>query len=85
MIDLALILGTSAGILTTSSMIPQVFRIIQRKETKDISLLMFLSLAIGIFIWFVYGIIINQIPIIIFNAISFILASIIIGFKIKYG
>jgi MtN3 and saliva related transmembrane protein len=78
------ILGLTAAIFTTISLFPQLLKIWRTKSTKDISMGMFSLFCSGVFLWFVYGIFINNLPIIIANSIAFIQAIIIIGFKAKY-
>jgi MtN3 and saliva related transmembrane protein len=46
---------------------------------------MYIVLASGIFLWTLYGILINDLPVIVANAISLVLASIVLILKIKYG
>lgn len=77
-------LGLIAATLTTLSFVPQVVKTWKMKETRDISLSMFVMLAIGIVLWMVYGFIIQDLPVILANCMSFILTTIIIYFKIKY-
>ncbi len=79
-----ILLGLIAGFLTTIAFVPQVIRIWKLKETKDISLATFLLFLIGIILWLIYGILKSDIPIIIFNSITIVLASIILLFKLKY-
>ena len=79
------VVGLLAGTLTTISFFPQVIKTIRTKETKDLSLAMYIVLAIGIFLWTTYGFLIKDIPVILANSISFILASIILFYKIRYG
>ncbi len=78
------IIGLAAAILTTLSFLPQVIRVVKTKSTKDISLAMFIIFCIGIFLWLIYGIIIKDTPIIIANAATFILAGIILVYKIRF-
>ena len=78
------LLGLIAATMTTLSFVPQVIRTWKLKETRDISLSMFVMLAIGIILWTVYGFIIQDLPVILANCASFILTAIIIFFKIKY-
>jgi MtN3 and saliva related transmembrane protein len=84
-IDYIAVLGLIAGTLTTASFFPQVLKTIKIKETKDLSLSMYIVLATGIFMWTVYGILIGSVPVILANAVSFILATIILILKVKYG
>ena len=68
------ILGFIAGILTTTALVPQFIKSFQTRSTKDISLWMLVIFCTGVFIWLIYGILIHVLPIIIFNALSFVLA-----------
>ena len=79
------IIGLIAGTLTTLSFLPQVTKIIKTKETKDLSLAMYVVLATGMFLWIVYGIFIGSLPVVLANLISFILAMTVLIFKIRYG
>lgn len=79
------ILGFLAAIGTTSSFIPQVIHIIKTKNTKGISLSMYIIFTTGIFCWLLYGCFLGATPIILANAVTFILALIILIFKIKLG
>jgi len=78
------LIGLSAAAMTTISFIPQVIKTWKIKETRDISLPMFLMLAVGIVLWTVYGFIIQDLPVILANCVSFILTAIIIFFKVRY-
>jgi MtN3 and saliva related transmembrane protein len=78
------IIGSLAGICTTVSTIPQAIKTMKMKETKDLSLWMYIILNIGVIFWFVYGIGIKEWPIIIANGVTLIFTSIILGYKIKY-
>lgn len=78
-------LGLVAGVLTTASFIPQVLQCVRTRHTKDLSLPMYLALAFGIALWFIYGMLIHQPPVILANGVSFILVSIVLYLKFKYG
>lgn len=78
------IIGFTAGALTTLAFLPQVIKAWKTKQTKDVSLLTFIALVIGISLWLVYGIFIVSLPIIIANAISLILVSTMLILKIMY-
>ena len=79
------ILGLAAGICTTLSFVPQVVRIVKFKETRDISLMMYVILDFGICLWFIYGIMINDLPVIVANGVAMLLTSTILFFKYRYG
>ncbi|MBI5969697.1 MAG: SemiSWEET transporter [Deltaproteobacteria bacterium] len=78
-------LGVIAGIITTASFLPQVIKTWKTRHTKDISIYMFLLLVFGMLLWLLYGIVKADIPLILANAVTIGLASIILFFKIKHG
>ncbi len=82
--DYTTILGLVAGVLTTIAFLPQVIKIWKSKSTKDISLGMYVIFITGTVFWFVYGIALRQLPIILVNVVMIVLASIILALKIKY-
>jgi MtN3 and saliva related transmembrane protein len=79
------IIGFVAGTLTTISFLPQVIKTFKTKQTKDISIAMYIVLATGLFTWTVYGILMGALPIILANLFALILALIILILKIRHG
>lgn len=77
-------IGSIAAILTTLSFVPQAIQVIKTKDTSGISLGMYIMFVTGVFLWFVHGIKINDFPVIGANAVTFIFASIILFYKVKY-
>ncbi len=77
------IIGYLAAVLTTVAFIPQVIKVIKTKNTRDISLLMYIIFVLGILFWELYGILRSDMPIIIANFITLFLASIILIKKMK--
>jgi len=82
--DLSFYLGIAAGLLCTISFLPQVFKIYKQKSARDISLVTFITFALGVFIWLIYGITIKEIPIILANGFTLFLVALIIVMKLKY-
>jgi len=78
-------IGLAAAVFTTIAFLPQAVKSIKTKKTRDISLPMYVIFTIGVFLWLVYGILIFDIPLILANGITFILAGIILALKIKHG
>jgi MtN3 and saliva related transmembrane protein len=78
-------IGFMAGALTTTSFLPQVIKSFKLKETKDISLTMYIAIGVGILLWLVYGLYLGALPIILANLVSFVLVLIILILKIRYG
>jgi MtN3 and saliva related transmembrane protein len=79
------IIGTIAGILTTTAFIPQVLRTWRTKSVEDLSLTMLVTFLFGIGGWLVYGIRLGEPPIIVSNLVTIVLTLIRIGFKLRYG
>ena len=78
-------LGLIAGAITTISFLPQVIRIFKLKSAHEISLTFTILFLIGISCWLAYGFYLRLTPIILWNAISGILALTLIYAKLKYG
>ncbi len=74
-----------AATLTTAAFVPQALHIIRHKETKAISLLMYVAFAVGVAFWLLFGFMIWNWPMIVANAITLALALAIIAMKLKYG
>ena len=69
------IIGTEKNAIST---------IIKTKNTKGISLPMYILFTIGVACWLLYGIYFGMLPVIIANFITLALALVILTFKIKY-
>jgi MtN3 and saliva related transmembrane protein len=82
--DAITIIGLTAALFTTVSLFPQLMRIWRTKSAKDISTGMFSLFCGGVFLWFVYGVFVNDYPIIIANSLAFVQAAVILFFKAKY-
>jgi len=82
--DWILLIGLAAAVLTTSSFVPQIVKIIRTKGTKDISLLMYVVITIGFFLWLLYGVLREDPAIIFANVIALILGLFVLVLKIKY-
>jgi len=77
--------GLLAAVCTTIAFLPQVIKTIKLKETKDISLIMYIVLTTGIVLWIIYGILIKDFPVMIANAVTFILSATVLFLKVKHG
>jgi len=64
------VLGIAAGVFTSFSMIPQLIKVIREKNVEDLSLVMILVLVTGVSLWVWYGLVRNELPIIISNAFA---------------
>ncbi len=64
------VLGLMAGMLTTIGFIPQLVKGYRTKCMHDVSLTMPVLLSFGLALWFLYGVILGDIPIMLWNLIS---------------
>jgi MtN3 and saliva related transmembrane protein len=83
--DKITIIGLIAASMTTISFVPQAIQVIRTKDTKGLSLTMYILFTCGIILWLTYGLLIWDIPIILCNTITLVLAFTILGMKIKHG
>jgi MtN3 and saliva related transmembrane protein len=83
-IDNVSMLGFVAGGLTTLAFLPQVVKAMRTRSTHDISLGMVTLTSTGIFLWFLYGLCLGSLPIILPNLISFIFTFTLLLLKIRY-
>jgi MtN3 and saliva related transmembrane protein len=77
------LLGNVAAFLTTISFLPQALQTIRTKDTKSLSLPMYLLFFIGVLLWVAHGVTINNTPLIVGNSITAGLAGIILFYKIR--
>ena len=77
-------IGYAAALLTTFSSIPQIIRVYKLKESRDISLWTASVLSAGILLWFIHGILIVDLPVILANGVSLGLSVLMFGLVVKY-
>jgi MtN3 and saliva related transmembrane protein len=78
------IVGFIAGLVTTSANLPQVWKTFRNKSGEGLSFRMLLTLAIGLGLWIVYGIMSKSLPLIVTNTIVLLLILLLIGMKLKF-
>jgi len=78
------VIGLIAAACTTFAYVPQAVKTIKTKDTKSLSLLTYWIMTVGIVLCLSYGILKNDLPIIIANTITLLFAGIILILKIKY-
>lgn len=82
--SIEILVSAVAATLTTAAFVPQAMHIIRYKETRAISLFMYVSFATGVALWLLFGAMIGNWPIMVSNAITLLLALAIIAMKLKY-
>jgi len=77
--------GLVAGTLTSIASIPQVVKTLKTRHVRDISVWQPLFLAFGVALWMLYGILINDLPLILANITPLVCNVVLTGMKIRYG
>jgi len=78
------LVGFAAGTLCTLAYLPQALHSFRTKSVSDISLVMLVSLNIGLLLWVAYGVMIRSLPIILPNAVTFLLAFPLLVMKLRF-
>jgi MtN3 and saliva related transmembrane protein len=82
--SLASLTGFAAGTLCTLAYLPQALHSFRTKSVRDISLIMLVSLNVGLLLWVGYGYLIHSLPIILPNAVTFLLAFPLLVMKVRF-
>jgi len=77
-------LGLFGAFLSSVTFIPQVYKTWQTRHVKDLSLTMMMIVVTSTVVWLVYGIYLLLWPVIICNAIMFVLSSLLVYFKLSF-
>ena len=77
------LLATVAGILSTSSFVPQVVKAWRERDTGAISKHMYMVTVTAFVLWSAYGFLIGSWPMMVFNLLSLALSATILVFKIR--
>ncbi len=76
------VIGTIAAVLSVASFLPQAWRIIKTRNTKDLATTMWILSTSAFALWSVYGILMGEFPIIVPNVICLVLAGFILVMKV---
>lgn len=83
--ELSDVLGYAAATLTTVSFVPQAWRTFRTKDVSGISLKMYSVFTVGVAVWLAYGIVLGEIPMMIANSVSLVLACALLVMRVRYG
>ena len=77
-------IGYAAALCTTSAFLPQAYVAIKHRDTKSLSLAMYIIFLSGLLLWLIYGVIKNDWALIVANTITASLAALILLTKLRY-
>ena len=78
-------LGLLAGVLTSCAVLPQIYRAFRTRQVRDISVWQPVLLVVGMGLWLLYGILIDDLPLIAANIFSISCNLILIFMKLFYA
>lgn len=79
------LVGTAGAVLTTLCWLPQALKTLREKETRGLSLPATAAFTGGVGLWLIYGLAIDDWPLIGSNAVTLLLMSAILTMKLRYG
>lgn len=77
------IIGGIAALCTTVAFVPQVLQSWRTRDLSGISLPMYTTFTTGVALWLIYGILNHDWPVIIANAITVVLAGVVLLLKLQ--
>jgi MtN3 and saliva related transmembrane protein len=80
--DAATLVGALATLCSTTSFVPQAWKVIRTRDTASISRRMYIITVIGFSLWLTYGLLLGQWPLILTNGICLLLSAFILTMKL---
>ena len=80
--DIATLVGAGATLCSTTSFVPQAWKVIRTRDTSAISKRMYIVTVVGFALWLAYGILLGQWPLILTNGICLALSAFILVMKL---
>ncbi len=77
------LIGLIAAFCTTAAFVPQVIQIIRTGNVDGISLQMYAIFTFGVAMWLTYGIIMQDLPMMLANLVTLILAAMVLGLTLR--
>jgi MtN3 and saliva related transmembrane protein len=78
------IISYFAATLTTASFVPQAILTLKTRDTESLSLGMYSCFTLGVLGWLIYGVYLDDKAIIVANAVTLLLSSSILFFKLYH-
>jgi MtN3 and saliva related transmembrane protein len=79
------LLGYAAATLTTLSFVPQAWRTFRTRDVSGISLRMYSAFTLGVAFWLAYGIVLGEIPMMLANGITLVLACAVLVMRLRFA
>ncbi len=82
--DSTTLIGLGAAFCTSVAFLPQVIRNFRRRSAGDLSLLGFSVFTLGVLLWLAYGLLMDDLPIIVANVFTLAVNLINLGQVLWY-
>ncbi len=79
------LLGISAGVLTAASRVPQIAKTWKTRSAGGLSLSMYAMLCLGFLLWLTYGLMTDNVPVILSNVVSLAFNLVLLVFRLRFG
>jgi MtN3 and saliva related transmembrane protein len=76
--------GYLAATLTTIAFVPQAVKVLRDRDTRSLSLGMYLIFTVGVLLWAVYGMFQHDWAIVTANVVTSLLSIAILATKVRY-
>lgn len=76
--------GIVAGLFSTYSFVPQLLKVWRHGDCEAISKRMYLVTVTAFSLWITYGVLIDSLPVMLFNSLSLLLSGSILLMKLRY-
>jgi len=80
--EMSVLVGAVASVASVSSFAPQAWKVIRTRDTSSLSSTMYALTVVGFSLWFAYGVMLEQWPLIVTNGICFVLSAFILIMKL---
>jgi len=80
----ATLLGLVAGAVTSIAVIPQVVKAYRSRQVRDLSIWQPVFLVVGMVLWFAYGVMIGDLPLMAANLFSIACNGALIVMKVRF-
>lgn len=77
------LIGFIAAFCTTAAFVPQVLQILRTGNVDGISLQMYSIFTFGVAMWLTYGIILQDLPMLLANLVTLVLALTVLGLTLR--
>ncbi|MFT8243050.1 SemiSWEET family sugar transporter [Roseomonas sp. BN140053] len=80
--DMTTLVGSLATIASTTSFVPQAWKIIRTRDTSAISKRMYVVTVVGFSLWLTYGVLLGEVPLMVTNGLCLLLSAFILLMKV---